>query len=155
LLVRAVVDGAGGCVDLVPQEMGATASALMTAAGQVAEKLAVEHGPPASKADAERGAAPPTRLLWRSYFSPTDDREAVRAAAAGPADDRRVALWAIEGCESAPGTWASRVADLRSEAAAIIEENKQAVLAAARRLFLDGSLVVEALEDLGGGTWTL
>ena len=150
LIVRAVVDGAAGCVELVPPLADATAETLMTSAGLGAEALAAKHGPPASKADAERGAAPPTRLPWRSYFSPTDDREAVRSAASGPTDDRRIALWAVTGHESAPETWASRVADLRAEAVAIIAENKPAVLAAARRLFLDGSLVVESLEDLGG-----
>jgi hypothetical protein len=149
-LVRAVVDGAAGCVETFARQPTGNAEAVMIAAGCAAEGLAASHGPPANRADAEAGAAPPTRLPWRVYFTADDNRKAVASATSGPSDDRRVAVWAIEGHESEPGCWADRVADLRAEAEAIIAENKPAVLAAARRLFLDGSLVVEALADLGG-----
>ena len=125
-----MIEGAGGCVQLVPPLADATAETLMTSAGCAAEKLAGGHGPPAGRADAERGAAPPTRLPWRAWESPADDREAVRAAVLA-LDAAASAVRRLQELRDAPAS-ADLLAGVETWPSAVVEADRREALEAAR-----------------------
>ena len=74
----------------------------------------------------------------------------------GDSDNRRLALWAIAGCEDEPGRWAERVAFAHRIAGEIVRNNAQAIAAVAAELFSKGSLSgseVAAIAALNGSTF--
>ena len=63
-------------------------------------------------------------------------------------DDRALALWAIDGNESEPERWASRVALARRIASEIVERHADAIVRVATALFASGSLCRDEITEL-------
>lgn len=118
--------------------------AFAVGSGPVAEKLAEQYPAPAT---------PPAQ----SKLLTVDEIEALPIFQSAPGlacqlarmpDDRRhsdcderfLALWAITGSESVPGSWAGRVEHARRMAGLIVDRNVDAILRVATALFVAGSL---------------
>jgi len=125
--VGAVLFSAGGGAAYV-DELGTFEAALMTACGPAAECLADLHSPPDV---ADRGELPVAETIDR------DAAEDLRADL-GPSDDRRIAEWAITGCEAEPDRWARRHAWIHREAYLLVRRHEHAILAVASELYAHG-----------------
>jgi hypothetical protein len=134
-------DTSGLCQSL---ELLGNREAYCIAAGPAAERLAEEYpAPDCTDSESRTLTVDEVESLPICKTAPFLAAQMARSEADrkyGPSDDRRIALWAIEGREDQPEVWAGRVAHAHRIAADIITKNAAAVVRVASALFKTNSL---------------
>lgn len=142
------VDGGFAMVDGLYQDREAYA----IASGPAAERLAEQFDAPMCEPIplAEVAANPP--IDGDPIFSRWTSVADVSGVNGGSeSDDRKLALWSIEGRESEPDTWVRRLKFARHISNQIIEANREAILRVARELFERGAITGETVKQLFEG----
>lgn len=117
--------------------------AYCIAAGPAAEPLAEQYPVPEFTPPESRPTVDEIESLPICQTAPFLAAQMARSEADrkyGPSDDRRIALWAIEGREDQPEVWAGRVAHAHRIAADIITQNADSIVRVASALFKTNSL---------------
>jgi len=142
--VRAVVAKSGACTICVPPLTGYE-EAFEAACGPAAEFLAEKVRPPGPVPTCRRRRPGPSEPAFLTRMT---DYECARPHPLETSDERRIALWAINGIEGEPERWAERVTRLRWHTYLFVRDAAGPILAAARRLYREGGLTVTSFEDL-------
>lgn len=137
-------DDASGQAHL--SELLSDREAFSIAAGQAAEQLAEIHAAPECSLTVAVETLPQTSEFLCTQLAKGEDvhNEFV-------SDSRLLALWAIQGLEDQPESWAGRVAHAHRIAAEIVERNAAAIVRVAESLFVCGSLGEQEIRMLFEG----
>ena len=139
------VDGGLAMVDGLYQDR----EAYMIASGPAAERLAEQCDAPMCEPIPFNEVAANPPIDGDPMFSRWTTVADVSGVNGGSeSDDRKLALWSIEGRESEPDTWVRRLKFARHISNQIIEANREAILRVARELFKNGVLTGPAITQL-------
>jgi hypothetical protein len=123
-------------------DLGAYPTAIIAAAGKIAERLAARFPAPDEEATTSAAISDRAPELTQTVISLCEK------AKVGPSDDQAVAIYAIYGRESEPELWLSRVQRVRAEAAALVAQCEPQIVAVARRLYAVGLVGETELKEL-------
>lgn len=139
-------DGSGAAWPL--KELPPTDSAIMTAAGPLAEPLAARHDPPdiPGYTGVTSPFLRPALPTLESAGTPETTAELKRDLAQCVPDDVAIARWCIAGVEREPERWAQRHAFVHALAQRIIRDHEQSIVEAARVLYRRGVVSVPLRE---------